>query len=272
MWWLAIAAGVFFFRDRIAKLLAPILPDASPARLAFFCQCAMLLAALIYVVPLELVGFGVVKRPAYLMSIWATTVSCIFTLKGAYGAPPMPENFSFGNIRNIKQIMMDHLPKIQPWLINMQQSNDFHALFFSLIFLTAQPSMWVLLIVGRRSLWQVCTDSQKNRPDARLWKMFAGTWEKLSAQKDKVLLYDALAQILLGLWLVVALFLPMRQILTALLYWNYLRMRYQSPRAGAVNLQAWNQLGQNFGPILRIVEKTPLKKALDYAKNWFETR
>merc|ERR1719454_900445 len=225
----------------------------------------MLVASLVYIVPVELMGLGGVKRPAYLASIWSTTLACGLTLKANYGGPPMPENFS---ITNFKQSFQQFAPKLQPWLLQMNQSNDFHSLFFTLIFLTAHPSVWVLLIIGRRSLWSVCSYSQKHYPTGRLWLMFAPTWEKLKAQNAKVLEYGAFAEVLLGLWLTVALFLPMRQILTCILYWNYLKMRYLGQRSHEVNLKAWQQLAQTAGPLLKIVEKTPLNKGLEFAKNW----
>jgi hypothetical protein len=269
MWWLAVAAGCFFFRDKIARVLAPFLPDMDPLRMAFFCHCSMLVGALAYTLPLELVGFAAVKRPAYLASIWSCTGSCMLTLKANYGIPPMPENFSFSNF---KQSFQQFSIKLQPWLMKVNSSADFQMLFFSLIFLTAYPSVWVLVIIGRRALWCACTDCAKNRPNARLWLMFAPTWEKLKAQNAKVLEYSSMAEILLGFWLVISIFLPMRQILTCILYWNYVRMRYQGQRSAEGQLKAWKQLAVTAGPVLKIIESTPLRKGLDFAKNWFNQR
>jgi len=267
MWWLAIAAGAFFFRGKIAQLLAPVLPSMSPLRAAFFMHCLLLISGVVYVLPLELVGFDFVKRPAYLLSMWCTTLSSIFALKGNYGTPPMPEGFS---IRNFKESFQKFSVVLQPWMQKAMLSVDFHFLFFSLIFLTAYPSVWVLLILGRRSLWNVCTVCTKDYPESRLWKMFEGTWKKLQARNTEVLEYSALGEVAMGIWLAVAILLPMRQFLTCILYWNYLRMRYQVPRSHEQHKKAWGVIAEKTSFLFKVPVVGPLGcKARDYAVGWF---
>jgi len=268
MWYLAVAAGLWMFRGKIGQYLGPFLPQVQPTRAAFYLHGVLLIAGVLYVIPFEFVGLGFLKRPSYLASMWATTLGCILTLKGNYGSPPFPDNISFsGGIAGIKQSLASFSMQLQPWLQKAMMSVDFHFLFFSLIFLAATPSVWVLLILGRRSLWSVCTVCAKEHPENRLWLMFAPTWAKLQAQNPKVLEYSALAEVLLGLWLTVAIFLPMRQILTCVLYWNYLRMRYQVPRSHEVHKKAWEQLEGRVAPLFKMVPL--LNKPLDMAKGWF---
>merc|ERR1719217_183580 len=100
--------------------------------------------------------------------------------------------------------------------------NEFHFLFFAMIFLSAPPCVLVLAVLGRRSLWSVCTYAEKNRAENALWKKFAPIWAKLKVQEKEILLYSALVEIAQGLWLTVQLFLPTRQVLILILYWNYL--------------------------------------------------
>jgi len=269
MYWLAIPAVAYFFRGKIAQVLAPILPEMAPLRAAFFMHCLLIISAVVYVVPLELVGAGFVKRPAYLLSMWCTTLSSVFALKGNYGSPPMPQNFSM-DPRKFKESFQKFAPVLQPWMQKAMMSVDFHFLFFSLIFLTAYPSVWVLLILGRRSLWNVCTVCTKDYPESRLWKMFEGTWKKLQARNSEVLEYSALGEVLLGIWLAVAILLPMRQFFTCILYWNYLRMRYQVPRSQEQHKKAWLLIAGKTDFFFKVPVVGPLAcKARDYAVGWF---
>jgi len=144
---------------------------------------------------------------------------------------------------------------------------DFHFLFFALIFLAAQPSLWALAILFRRSLWSVGTHWDKNPPGPWLWRKFSSQWEKLKAKQKEVLYYSTMAEILLAFWLTASLFLPTRQIFTCILYWNYVKTRYQMPRSHEMHEKAWTELGQKVQPIL---QKLPiLQKPIDLAKGWF---
>jgi len=263
MWWLAVFAGLYFFRGKIAEKLAPILPTLAPLRASFFMHCLLLVSSVLYILPLELVGIDMFKRPAYLASIWFTTLSSIFALKGNYGSPPFPENFS---IRAPKQSFQSFSVVLQPWIQKATQSVDFHFLFFSLIFLTAYPSVWVLVILGRRSLWTVCTICSKDYPTNRLWLMFEPRWKALQAQNAMILEYSALAEVLLGLWLAVAIVLPMRQILTCILYWNYLKMRYWVPRSHDVHKKAWGLIAQKTAYLFKVPGTSFVR---DKAVAWF---
>merc|ERR1719382_398419 len=141
---------------------------------------------------------------------------------------------------------------VTPWLQKAMMGVDFHFLFFALIFLTAYPSLLALAILGRRSLWFVGTYCKNNTPGNTLWLRVAPSWEKLKAREEEVLSYSTLAEILLGFWLVVALVLPTRQILTCILYWNYLKTRYQVPRSHQQHAQAWGKLYQQAAPLLKV--------------------
>merc|ERR1719330_1830932 len=134
----------------------------------------------------------------------------------------MPQLSGF-SMAAIQQMM----PTVQPWLQKVLLTPDFHFLFFALIFIVANPALFPLLILARRSFWAVCTYCSKT-PDAQglVWKICKPAWEKVKPKEAEVLQQSALAEILVAFWLTVSLFLPSRQILTCILYWNYLRMRF----------------------------------------------
>lgn len=261
MWWLVVFAGLYCFRAKIAQIVGRFIPDMPPNKMSVYGHGITLAAALVYIVPLQFVGLAIVKRPSYLLSMWSTVLTCILVIKANNGPPPMPQEMSFSCLKQ-------HMVTMQPWLQQAAASVDFQFLFFSLIFLTAQPSIWVLFILGRRSLWAVCKFCAKSPPDSMLWRSFAPYWAKLQAQEAQVLLYSALAEVALGIWLTVALLLPgHRQILTCFLYWNYLKMRYQVPRSHEQHLKAWKMLEQRVRPVLQAVPI--LEKPIDMAKGWF---
>mmetsp|Transcript_68684 Transcript_68684/g.119304 ORF Transcript_68684/g.119304 Transcript_68684/m.119304 type:complete len:270 (-) Transcript_68684:91-900(-) len=260
MWWLIAVAGAFFFRGQIAKFLAPLLPDLAPQKVAFYGNAVTLFAGIAYIIPVELVGLGILKRPCYIASMWTTILTAIFNLKSNYGSPNIPQDINFSNWR-------EKMVAVQPWLMQVISSVDFHFLFFALIFLAAYPTVWVLVILCRRSLWTVCTAMAKNSPENPIWKRFAPTWEKLKAKNDQVLEYSALAEVMLAIWLSVSLFLPMRQIVTCILYWHYLKIRYQAQRSHPQHLKAWMMLGKQVDPVTKMVPI--LEKPIGWAKDWF---
>lgn len=260
MWWMIAVAGAFFFRGQIAKFLAPLLPDMDHQKVAFYGHAVTLAGGIAYIIPVELVGLGMLKRPCYIASMWATVLSSIFLIKGNYGGPDIPQDISFSNWK-------EKMVQVQPWLMKVMSSVDFHFLFFGLIFLAAYPSVWVLLILGRRSLWTLCTKMKKESPDNPLWKRFAPYWDTLLAKQTQVLEYSALAEVMLGIWLTVSLFLPMRQIVTCILYWHYLKIRYQAERSRPQQQKAWSMLEQQAQPVLKMLPI--LHKPLGWAKDWF---
>jgi len=261
LWLLPVA--LYLFRNRLATLTASL----PPQKTVFQGHLATLVFALLYILPLEFVGLGAVKRPAYLGSLWCNILTLLWTIKCNYGTPPIPEVSSF-SMSNWRQSGQAALQQLAPWLQKAMQGVDFHWLFFVLIWIAANPSVFAVVIIGRRSLWSVGSYCSKNMPENRLWKAFAPTWAKLKEREPQVLHASSLAEILLGIWLVVSMLLPWRQILTTILYWSFLRQRYQVPRSHEAHLKAWRQLGDKAAPLLQAAPF--LHKPLDMAKAWFQ--
>eukprot|EP00435_Cladocopium_sp_Y103_P018496 s2790_g4.t1 len=147
MLWLAIPVGLYFFRERIATTLA-----ALPARKTVVQgHLITLVLGLLYILPVEFVGLGVLKRPAYLGSLWCNIFTLLYTLKSNYGAPPLPQMSGF-SMSNWRQTGQAALQQLAPWLQKAMSGVDFHWLFFVLIWIAAYPSVWAVVIIGRRSL------------------------------------------------------------------------------------------------------------------------
>lgn len=259
------------FRGRIATMLSPLtaklapyLPQTSPQKNNYYGHLMMLAGAVAFALPIEFLGLGSIKRLAYLLSMWSTIFTGGMNIKANYGAPPMPQMTGF-SMAAIQQMM----PAMQPWLQPVILSAEFHFLFFALIFVVANPSLFAVLILARRSFWSVCTYCEKNE-DAQgvVWRLCKSLWEKCKASNAEVLQQSALAEIMLGVWLAVSLFLPSRQILTCLLYWNYLKIRFQAPKSAAYHVKAWGGVGNTVQPVLKIVPF--LSKPIDMGKAWFK--
>eukprot|EP00439_Symbiodinium_sp_Y106_P048029 s934_g6.t1 len=154
MLWLALPAMLYMFRGRLASTLAPMVGSLDPQRTAMLGHLLTVVLGLIYIVPLELVGLRGVKRPVFLLSLWTNIATLLWSLTCNYGLPPMPQ---VGNlISNFRQygqaaIQMMIQP-LAPWLTKAMSGADFHWLFFVLIWMAAHPSVFAILIIGRRSL------------------------------------------------------------------------------------------------------------------------
>lgn len=273
MWHLLVIAGLYMMRGKIAPLLSPVfskltpyLPEMNPQKNSFYGHLLMLAGGVIFVLPIEFIGFGGLKRLAYLASLWSTIVTSGMNIKANYGAPPMPQISGF-SMAAFKEL----IPTMQPWLEKTLLSVEFHFLFFALIFVVANPSLFALLILARRSFWAVCSYCVKT-PDAqgRLWQLAKPMWEKLKTKETEVLQQSALAEIMLAFWLTVSLFLPSRQIITCILYWNYLKIRFQAPKSAVHHVKAWGQIDNTVSPVMRVVPF--LSKPIDMAKEWFKPR
>jgi len=271
MMMLLVPAGIFMFRNKISAILGPYIPAISPQKISYLGHLITLSTACIYVLPLEFVGLGAFKKTAYMVSMWSATCTMMLNIKANYPLPDMPDTagLSLTNMAAMKAWMTTTLESaVKPWLQKAMMGVDFHFLFFSLIFLTASPSIAPLAILARRSLWTVCSYCSKNSPDGFVWSKFAPIWEaKLKPKEKEVQLYSALAEIVLGIYLAVSVFLPSRQLIATILYWNYLTMRFRLPRSREYHLQAWSQLGQRIDPLLKMAPF--LNKPLDMAKTYF---
>mmetsp|Transcript_119744 Transcript_119744/g.346106 ORF Transcript_119744/g.346106 Transcript_119744/m.346106 type:complete len:274 (-) Transcript_119744:215-1036(-) len=266
MWWLVAAAGLYVFRGKIAQRLAPYLPAMNPQMISYYGHSCTLFTGIVYVMPIEFLGLGTVKRVAYMMCLWSAVLTAVMAMKANYGSPPLPEGSPFAMV---KGLMSGGMPRpLQEWMQKAMTSIDFHFLFFAVNFVTAYPSIIPVLILGRRSLWTVGTHCSKT-PEAggRLWAMFKPRWEMLKAREEEVLLYSALGEILLAFWLTASLLLPTRQFLCCFLYWHYLKIRYMTPRSHKLHDKAWRQLGQQVAPVLKVAPF--LQKPIDMAKGWF---
>mmetsp|Transcript_73596 Transcript_73596/g.137532 ORF Transcript_73596/g.137532 Transcript_73596/m.137532 type:complete len:271 (-) Transcript_73596:136-948(-) len=266
MWWLLSSVALAFAGSRALKALGPYIGDDASKRVALG-HAFTVASGAVFLLPIDLIGLGFVKRIAYTACLWSAVITCGYTVKANFGFPKVPQGMSMTNFSAIKQAATTVL---QPWLQEvMIKGVDFHFIFFALIFIAAQPSPLAVGILCRRSLWSVCAYCSKNTPTLRLWLKFKPVWDgKLKPREAEIVQYSALAEVGLGIWLVVSILLPMRQILVTVLYWNYLKTRFQMPRSHDQHLKAWQTLGEKVEPAFKALPI--LRKPVDMAKGWFQ--
>lgn len=257
------AALLFAFRGKIATYLAPML-GGDINRINFYAYGVVLAASISYLVPMVL-GMGSVKRMLYTVALWSQVLNSGFTVYTAASSkgrlPPKLQGFSMAGLKATMQAA-------QPFFQEVMSAKEFHFLFFALIFLTAYPDPLVLFILGRRALFVLCNLAPKCAPNSFVWLRFQPTWEKLKQKEKTIVHYSVLAEIFLGFWLVVQMAMPTRQMMTTFLYWNYLKIRYQSPQSNATHGAAWRLLQEKTAPVFKAVPF--LNTPLNYVQNWFK--
>jgi len=222
-------------------------------RYVFILHAATLLAAVAYILPLDLMGIQI-KDMAFSIMVWCSILACGYTLYANYGAPPVWP--------------WRGMEVLAPWIMRVQGSNDMQMLFFALIFVSSEPMLIVALILARRSLWSVGTMGSTKLTENRFWKMFSPVWTTAQANQVKIMQYATTFEIGLGFMLVAMLLTPSRKILAVFLMWNFLKMRYISDKSGR-HRNAWAQIDARVSPYLNKVPM--LTPVVNYAKNWFTT-
>lgn len=265
MWMFLVPLALWFLGPKIFQKIAPYLPTIEPQQAVFMGHLVVLQGAAVYVLPIEFFGLGAVKRMGYLACMWGSVGTCLWVLKSNIPAPPIPQGLSFSMLRSG---LSQHLAPMRPWMMQVQQSIAFHFLFFGLIFLTAYPSLIPVGILARRSLWDVASQCNKADSERFVWRKFKPWWDKLQAKNEAVLVYSALAEVMLAFWLTANLILPSRQIITTIMYWQFLVIRYQVDRSKKYHAQAWQSLDTSTAPLFKAVPI--LRKPVDMAKGFFQ--
>merc|ERR1719324_1882131 len=151
------------------------------------------------------------------------------------------------------------------YLSKVSQSPDFQFLYFTLIFLSVRPGMFVYLILARRSLWFVGTQCSKSET-VPLWSKVAPLWAKLQPMKEMIDVYSVVAEQCQGIILLVGMIFPARQVLGTFLYWSFLKHRYVCPRSRPMQEKGWVALEK---PVVSVTRSKIGLMVLSPIKRWF---
>lgn len=161
-------------------------------------------------------------------------------------------------LSEIKANWRDYLGKVS-------QSPDFQFLYFTLIFLSVRPGMFVYLILARRSLWFVGTQCSKTGT-APLWSRVAPLWAKIQPMKEMIDVYSVVAEQCQGLILLFGIFFPGRQVMGTFLYWSFLKHRYTCMRSRPLQEKGWVALEK---PVESVTRSKVGLIVLGPVKRWF---
>ena len=191
--------------------------------------------------------FGI---PVTFVAYLSCLISSIVTVLSNYGTPKISE--------------------YKQWLSTVAQGADFPFFMISMIFISKSLGIadyLGMLIIGRRSLWFIATHASKTESKSAIWKSIEPKWLVAKALEDKILLISATCEIMIGIWLVIMLLTPQRQLLSLFVYWNYLRLRFNAPRSQQYHQRAWSVIDDYTLPY------TPsfLSTAVNKGKAWFRT-
>ena len=177
----------------------------------------MLVSALLYVVPLPL---GFLTNGAYGRVILLVAMSHGLTLYGKHGMP---------------QFNSDYLRKIAS-----SPDSEFFALFSCGVMFICRPNVLVLFILTCTEAWWFAFELKTVSPSmyttlsafaSPVCKLIYGVDGHRELGQGPIVDNKAFAEVLLGVFLLVELLLPTRNVFATLGYWQYLRLMYMlSPR------------------------------------------
>eukprot|EP01061_Rhynchopus_euleeides_P016864 TRINITY_DN28202_c0_g1_i1.p1 TRINITY_DN28202_c0_g1~~TRINITY_DN28202_c0_g1_i1.p1 ORF type:complete len:238 (+),score=71.97 TRINITY_DN28202_c0_g1_i1:132-845(+) len=227
------------------------------------CGHALVLAMLVaWVLPVLGNDWG------YTAAIFASVMVGGYTIRANYGMPAL-EGFSFSNWRAALQ-------PVQMWVARVMQGSEIQYLMFAMVWMSAPPSLAVAVVLGRRSLWSVCTRMSASYAESTAWRVLGSIWTPLKAQEVRILKLCVQLEILLGFVVIFRIFTSgMSGALSAYMYWSFLRMRYtvalnaKPTNAARLHREVWAWAYTTAEPLLSAVPI--LNTPIDMASKWFTT-
>ena len=244
MWYatLILAAYYAFKRYQRRRYPGSQLLDVQSVAVTLHCVC--LASSLLF-----LIGFESLTNARF-FSFLSTVLSTALTIYSIYG---LPKGGAY-----------------QLWISTVASGADFPFLMLSLIFIGGHlgyvDSVAVLLL-ARRSLWFVLTQFSKHSHNDPKLLFISNLWTTLKAAESTVLLIAATAEIMIGFWLSIMIITPNRNIIATIMYWNFLRLRYQSPRSHEIHARSWTAIAEKADPLLKI---ELVSRIVEKAQKWFK--
>jgi len=207
------------------------------------------------------------NQTARFWSIAASVVNSVYIVYMNYGLPKMTRSNMMGPFRE--------------WVAKAMSGAEFPFLFFSLIFLNAIATTLMgsvlpfgigeflaFLVILRRSIWFIGNHGSKFWAATTIWAKYGSLiWSSLKYQEPMIMHIAVVSEIFIGFWFIVLLFTPARQLMNLFVYWNYLRIRYMSPRSRPGHAAVWIQLDDFTHGIRKSFPV--LEKPIQIAVDWF---
>jgi len=255
MWWWLLPVAVLVYR-RFRKPAANEVSD--PARNVFMSNLTVVVASIVYVIPLELVIGFPVSNLMFTMVLASTLMGSGSSILANYGAPQLP-----GGWRKDFKLKLQVLAQ---WLAMVaDKSPDFAYVFLCGVFLPAAPNLLVVVIIFRRAVLSCNAYAAKNLPGNRIYARIKPMYDKhVKPREAQWKQMCNVLEIVLGFQLIVGILLPTRQILTTVLYWHFLKLRLSMQRSYPDAVAAWKTVEAKAGPIPRLIPAF----IMDRIKGW----
>jgi hypothetical protein len=169
---------------------------------------------------------------------------------------------------------------LQEYFSRSMSGAEFPFLYFAMMFSSDSASqiggvfpfgladLVSVVLMVRRSVWFLGTHGSKAWAGNRVWESTGSrVWRTIKSQESRVMELVNLAEVLLGFWVVLLLFTPVRNFLTCFVYWTYLRIKYMAPRSRAAHQAAWGVLDRQTEWIQRLVPF--LERPRAFMVRWF---
>ncbi|GMH34009.1 hypothetical protein BSKO_01843 [Bryopsis sp. KO-2023] len=157
---------------------------------------------------------------------------------------------------------------LKEWAARALPSTDFQYACMSLVFLPRMPTRLVVVPSSVLAAYHVVSFLAAKYRGSALWEKYGrGIHAKMVANQRGALGVNAMSEICVGLFMIVQMLSPARNVLVAFIYWQWLRTRFFSPDAAQYHRQAWQKIGEKANPFLNAVPF--LRMPLGYAQRWF---
>lgn len=201
----------------------------------------------------------------YRLALMVMVCGSLITITANNGAPPIKEGWE----------------KVKIYLAQVQMSLEFAWLFYGFIFLSADSNLLIVLIPARRSVSGVCKFVKKkieemgkagtqraaqNNPQLATIlsaKPYLDEFETRDEAQFQSL--AAVAELLLGFFLIIKVFVTgFNGAITAMLYWQLLRLKFHHPKTKSKQIAAWSVIGDKVEPIFALAP--PVRGVVEKAK------
>ncbi|KAG6545678.1 hypothetical protein Mapa_012863 [Marchantia paleacea] len=216
----------------------------------FLANAWVLVMAILALFPFLPRGLG---DRAYRFTLLGTAVACGHSLYSAYGAP---RSWNWQGL--------------QAWLQSVIMGADFLHLLYCIAFASSfSPIKYAVVPVACRALEQVVPYLKRNFNNTTLYRKFlAKPCTLVEANTVAIRSLSANLEVGLGFLLIFMVVTPQRNLVQTLVYWQLLKLKYQSPTSSTYHRDAWTKLSARVMPLIQRFAPF-LQTPIGYAKSWF---
>ncbi|KAL9231348.1 hypothetical protein vseg_006587 [Gypsophila vaccaria] len=188
--------------------------------------------ALLSIIPLIPANLS---NKAYRLSFMGTACSLLYSLYSLYGTP-----------------RAWNMQAVQIWLQSIIATKDFVYFIYSLTFVTSNLCLkFALIPILCRSLEHLAKFLRRNFSLSSLYKKYLEeicVWVESNGTTLSIL--SSNAEIGLGFLLIISLFSWQRNFIQVFMYWQLLRLMYNTPASASYHQSVWAKIGRTVNPAI----------------------